>query len=196
MAETGWIIATPFVIAAACGGASWNAGRLAWSGEVLPRLTASNRCQWPCIKVSENSPQRRYIIFILRAFQRITQHGTNVIGFDPLHLPMRIKPLAFFNGPIQRDDVLMPGIAMQICDQSLDLGGRPFDPLEENTAAKHQHPSDAARDIATLRKLYQTNNLGIVDVFHGAAAVNEGFKDYSVGFKIVVVQEIEFIEHE
>ncbi len=47
----------------------------------------------------------------------------------------------------------------------------------------------------TLRKLYQTVNLGVVDAFRCAAAINGRFMTNCGASKIVGVQEIEFVKH-
>ena len=125
------------------GGPALNDGPLSW-------FSAPDRWQKSRIQVCDNSRQCCDVVFVFSAFQRVFQYGADVIGINKLHLLIRVQALAFFNALVERDDIMMARITMQICDQGLHIGGWAFDPLEEDPAAENQHPGDAARDIALL----------------------------------------------
>ena len=78
----------------------------------------------------------------------------------------------------------------------LDLGGRPFDPLEEDAAAENQHPGDAARQIVALGRLDDAVDLGVVDTVGGTAAVDVMIKRGQRGsVQLSATWNAVFVEH-
>ena len=88
----------------------------------------------------EDTLQCRDVVLVFGVFKRVLQHRADVLGFDLLHLPVRIKTLALFLTLAQRDNIVMARIAMQARNQLLYLGGRPLDPLEEDAATETNTP--------------------------------------------------------
>ncbi|KQP07940.1 hypothetical protein ASF28_12670 [Methylobacterium sp. Leaf99] len=106
----------------------------------------------------ENPHQRHAVDLIFCIFERILEHQTNILGFDLLHVPVRIETLPLFLALTQRNNVIMAFVAMECRDQFLYFGGWPLDPLEENAAAENQHPGYAIGKIVALRRLDDATN--------------------------------------
>ena len=67
------------------------------------------RIQRTRIEVLENTRQCHDVVFAFGALERFLQHRADVVGSDPLHLPIGIETLALFYTAVQGDDVVQKG---------------------------------------------------------------------------------------
>jgi hypothetical protein len=86
-------------------------------------------------------------------------------------------------------------VVIKTGDQTFDLVGRPFDPLEKHAAAEYKHSSDIAGHVAALRPLDDAANLDIVNACGGTAAVNKSGKNWRGVVRVCVTGKTILIEH-
>ena len=162
---------------------------------VADLISSPKRTQRLCSQVIKNTFQCCDIVLVFGAFERVLEHFADVVGTDPLHLPIRIQTLALFLALVQGDDIVMARIAMQARHQLPHLGCRPFDPLEEDAATENEDPSDAAGEIVALRRLDKAVDLGVVHAIGGTTAIYESEQRGRVGVIVRVAWKTGFVEH-
>ena len=166
---------------------AWQEAAAAWQGcsdhseqwligsklPVTDLISSPKRVQRPRSKVIENAFRRCNVILVFSAFERVVEHFVDVVGTDPLHLPIRIQTLAPFLALVQRADIAMARIAMQARHQLPYLDCRPLDPLEEDAAAENEHPGNAAGEIVALRRFDEAVDLGVVNAISCTTTIYE-----------------------